>query len=171
MSGLKFRETRIHKIIDESLAKLSMSDGVTVVLSSSLDDDAAWIDEEQMGSVLLDLATNAVESMPRGGTLMIAVTGDDRQVSITLTDTGMGIPLENIPLLFTPFFTTKAAGDGTGLGLPSAYAAVKAHHGEISIESNADSEKGPTGTRVRMVLPRQQTFQKESGNIILHEEE
>jgi signal transduction histidine kinase len=167
---MKFRKTRLHKIIDESLAKVSKPDGVTVVLSSSLKDDAVWLDEQQMADVILDLTRNALESMPQGGMLRIDVAGDDRQVSVTLTDEGVGIPLENIPLLFTPFFTTKAVGDGTGLGLPSAYAAVKAHHGEISIESNADLKEGPTGTRVRMILPRKQTFQKDLGSIILHEE-
>jgi signal transduction histidine kinase len=170
MSGMKFRKTRLQKIIDASLAKLSKPDGVTVVLSSSLEDDSVWLDAQQIADALLDLARNAVESMPRGGMLKIDVAGDDRQVSVALTDEGVGISQENIPLLFTPFFTTKAVGEGTGLGLPSAYAAVKAHHGEISIESNADSEKGPTGTRVRMILPRKQTFQKDLGSIILHEE-
>lgn len=170
MSGMKFRKTRLQKIIDASLEKLSRPDGVTVVLSSSLKDDAVWLDAQQMADALLDLERNAVESMPRGGMLKIDIAGDDRQVSVTLTDEGVGIPRENIPLLFTPFFTTKAVGEGTGLGLPSAYATVKAHHGEISIESNADSQEGPTGTSVRMILPRKQTFQKDLGSIILHEE-
>ncbi|MFO7568704.1 MAG: ATP-binding protein, partial [Smithellaceae bacterium] len=152
MSGPKFRETRLNKIINESLTKLSKPAGVNVVLSSALKDDAVWLDEEQMSAVLLDLAKNALESMPRGGELKIDVTGDDEQVTVALTDEGVGIPLENIPLLFTPFFTTKAVGDGTGLGLPLAYATVKAHKGDIVIESNANPQERPTGTVVRITL-------------------
>ncbi|MEE9912824.1 MAG: hypothetical protein K4571_14005 [Deltaproteobacteria bacterium] len=124
-----------------------------------------------MVTVFFDLEQNAIEAMPDGGTLTITVTGDERQVIIELADTGAGIAEENIPLLFTPFFTTKPVGDGTGLGLALAYAAVKTHHGDISIVSNADLKKGLTGTTVKIMLPRRQAFQKELSKIILHEEE
>ncbi len=143
----------------------------TSSLKSSLDDETVWIDHEQMVTAFFDLEQNAVEAMPDGGSLTITVEGDERQVVITLTDTGKGIAEENMPLLFTPFFTTKPVGDGTGLGLPSAYAAVKAHRGNISIESNADPKKGPTGTTVRITLPRRQIFQDKEARMIVHEEE
>jgi len=121
--------------------------------------------------VILDLEQNAVDAMPGGGSLIITAGGDERQVTVTLADTGAGIAEENIPLLFTPFFTTKPIGDGTGLGLPSAYAAVKAHRGDISITSNTDPRKGATGTTVRIILPRQQTFQAREAKMIVHGEE
>jgi signal transduction histidine kinase len=56
--------------------------------------------------------------------------------------------------LFTPFFTTKPVGEGTGLGLPFAYGAIKMHSGQLTVESNADTANGPVGTRIRIVLPR-----------------
>lgn len=171
MFGLKLRETNIIEIIEESLAKLSHQTQVIVTLRSFLEDEAVWIDHEQMVTVFFDLGKNAVEAMPNGGTLTITVKGDERQVAITLVDTGAGIAEENIPLLFTPFFTTKPVGDGTGLGLPQAFAAIKAHRGDISTDSNNDPKKGPTGTTVRITLPRSQVFQKELSKIILHEEE
>lgn len=171
MHGLKLRKTSILHVIEESLEKLAHRNRVTVELKSSLEDEAVWIDCEQMAGVFLDLERNAMEAMPGGGSLIITARGDERQVTVILADTGAGIAEENIPLLFTPFFTTKPIGDGTGLGLPSAYAAVKAHRGDMTIESNADPKKGPTGTTVRIMLPRSQVYQKEQSKIILHEEE
>lgn len=171
MLGLKFRKTNIVKIIEGSLSKLSIHNGVAIELKSFINDEAVWIDHEQMAIVFFDLARNAVEAMPGGGTLTITVEGNERQLAITLTDTGEGIAEENMPLLFTPFFTTKPVGDGTGLGLPLAYATIKAHRGDISIESNTDPKKGSTGTTIRITLPRSQVFQKEQSKIIIHEEE
>ena len=170
MLGLKLRDTNIIKIIEESLSKLSRDSRIVVTLKSSLDNEAVWIDHEQMASAFFDLERNAVEAMPDGGLLTITVSGDERQVIVEFADSGKGIDEENIPLLFTPFFTTKPVGDGTGLGLPQAYAAVKAHRGDISIESNADPEKSPTGTTVRIELPRRQILQDKQARMIIHEE-
>lgn len=171
MFGLKLRETNIIKIIEESLAKLSHQNHMVITLKSSLADEKVWIDHEQMVTVFFDLERNAIEAMPNGGTLTITAQGDERQVAITLADTGAGIAEENRSLLFTPFFTTKPVGDGTGLGLPSVYAAIKAHRGDISIESNSDSKKGPTGTTVRITLPRRQILQAKESKMIVHEED
>ncbi len=170
MDGPKFRENNIMKIIEESLSRLPPHEWISVELESSLDDEAVWLDQEQMLSVLMDLEQNAVESMPDGGRLTISVTGDEEHITLLLTDTGSGITLENSHLLFTPFFTTKPVCDGTGLGLPLAYATVKAHNGNIMIESNADPGREPTGTKVRITIPRLQTLQKKSARIILHED-
>lgn len=171
MQGLKFRKTNITEILRESLNKLSRLDQVTIELKSLLHDEAVWIDHEQMVNVFSDLSRNAVEAMPDGGSLTIQVEGDEKQVAIEITDTGVGIAEENIPLLFTPFFTTKPVGDGTGLSLPQAYACVKAHHGDISISSNADPKKGETGTMVKITLPRRQIMQNKESRMIVHEED
>ncbi len=170
MFDLKLRETNIIKIIEDSLSKLSSQNHVAIKMNSSLNDEAVWIDHEQMVTCFFDLEQNAMEAMPDGGLLTITVEGDQRQVTITLTDTGTGIAEENMPLLFTPFFTTKPVGDGTGLGLPQAFATIKAHRGDISIESNACPQKGPTGTKVRIMLPRSQIFKDEQVKVIVHEE-
>ncbi len=171
MQGLKFRETNMIEILRESLNKLSHPDQVTIQLKSFLKDETVWIDHEQMATVFFDLSRNAVEAMPDGGSLTIMVDGDEKQVAIKITDTGVGIAEENKALLFTPFFTTKPVGDGTGLGLPQAFASVKAHHGDISIESNADPKKGPTGTTVKITLPRRQILRNKESKMIVHEEE
>lgn len=170
MFDLKLRETNIIRIIEDSLSRLSSQNHVAVKIKSSLDDEAVRIDHELMATCLFDLEQNAIDAMPDEGLLTIEVEGDQRQVTITLTDTGTGIAEENIPLLFTPFFTTKPVGDGTGLGLPQAFAIVKAHSGDISIESNTCPQKGATGTKVRITLPRSRIFKDNRVKVIVHEE-
>ncbi|MBR9978342.1 MAG: 4Fe-4S binding protein, partial [Bacteroidetes bacterium] len=105
-----------------------------------------YVDIDQMKQVLLNLAMNACESMPDGGTLRIAVDTAEspRDIVISITDTGVGIPKENLSRLFTPFFTTKQIGKGTGLGLPISYGIVKLHHGQITVQSEV--LKGSTFT-------------------------
>ena len=71
-----------------------------------------------------------------------------------MADSGTGIPEENLDKLFSPFFTTKQVGKGTGLGLAVTHGIVKMHRGQISVESNADPAKGPTQTTFTIVLPR-----------------
>ena len=69
-------------------------------------------------------------------------------VAVTVSDTGMGIPPDHLDKIFTPFFTTKPVGQGTGLGLSACHGIVAAHGGEIRV----DSEVG-RGTRMTMLLP------------------
>ena len=88
------------------------------------------------------------------GTLTIRTTGDERDVRIAVTDTGVGIPPENLKKIFDPFFTTKQMGKGTGLGLAVSYGIVKMHSGDIRVQSQADPALGPTGTTFTVTLPR-----------------
>ena len=73
---------------------------------------------------------------------------------IAVSDTGVGIPPENIKKIFDPFFTTKQMGKGTGLGLAVTYGIVKMHCGDIRVQSQADPAAGPTGTTFTVTLPR-----------------
>jgi signal transduction histidine kinase len=83
--------------------------------------------------VMLNLATNAVHAMPRGGKLTIRVARDGVDVRVAVSDTGVGIPAEDRAKLFEPFFTTRP--EGTGLGLSVSYGIVRAHGGRIDVES------------------------------------
>ncbi|MBE0645548.1 MAG: histidine kinase [Bacteroidetes bacterium] len=105
-----------------------------------------YVDIDQMKQVLLNLAMNACEAMPDGGTLRIVAepASTPRNFLVRISDTGSGIPKENMSRLFTPFFTTKQIGKGTGLGLPIAYGIVKLHHGQITVQSEV--LKGSTFT-------------------------
>ncbi len=93
-------------------------------------------------------------AMPDGGHLKIRTEGNEDQVRLVVSDTGVGIPPEHFSKLFEPFFTTKKGGKGTGLGLAVTYGIVKMHRGDIKVASNADAAKGPTGTTFTVILPR-----------------
>jgi PAS domain S-box-containing protein len=120
-------------------------------------------DAGMMEQVLLNLAVNARDAMPRGGQLGIRIAivevGADhvqrhpdarsgRFVCISKSDTGQGIPPENISRIFEPFFTTKEVGKGTGLGLATVYGIVKQHQGWIEVESVVGK-----GTTFRIYIP------------------
>jgi PAS domain S-box-containing protein len=119
-------------------------------------------DAGMLEQVLLNLAVNARDAMPAGGTLSIttdlittakptSVHGLDaapgRYVTLQVQDTGQGIPPEILPKIFDPFFTTKEVGKGTGLGLATVFGVVKHHHGWIDVHSAAD------GTSFTIYLP------------------
>jgi PAS domain S-box-containing protein len=91
------------------------------------------IDKRYLKQALLNLAKNALAAMPKGGSLALVVEGDEQEVRITVADTGTGIPEEDLPKIFEPYFTTKDSG--TGLGLTITFKIVKEHQGEISVNS------------------------------------
>ncbi|HPC99513.1 MAG TPA: HAMP domain-containing sensor histidine kinase, partial [Bacteroidales bacterium] len=101
-----------------------------------------------------NLIKNAIDAMPQGGTVTLTMKDTPGDIIIEVKDTGTGIKEENRSKIFEPFFTTKGIGHGTGLGLATAYGIVKMHKGQITVESNDDPSKGPTGTSFRIVLPR-----------------
>ena len=103
-------------------------------------------DSGQIRQVLINLFKNALEAMPEGGdlTVNVEVRGDD--LVLKITDTGHGIPPDQVPNLFTPFFTTKPGG--TGLGLIICRGLIAQHQGEITIESEVDN-----GTTCAIRLP------------------
>jgi signal transduction histidine kinase len=154
LEGLKRRETDIVRLVEKAVQGVSRPGCVTVSFTKDIKDPSVWVDEERIFKALVNLATNAVEAMPEGGELTIDMKGNENQVTIMIQDTGHGISRENMDNLFTPFFTTKPVGEGTGLGMPFAYGAVKMHSGQLTVESNADAANGPVGTRVLIVLPR-----------------
>jgi two-component system cell cycle sensor histidine kinase/response regulator CckA len=120
------------------------------------------VDPGQMSQVLINLAVNARDAMPRGGRLQIgtrtrALDADAAAVwqveagpyvQLTVRDTGGGIPADVLPHVFEPFFTTKATGRGTGLGLATVHGIVRQAGGAISVES----EPG-RGTTFTVLLP------------------
>ena len=106
-----------------------------------------------MVQVLSNLIKNSIEAMPDGGILKIKIEQENNTVIFTISDTGTGISKENMDKIFTPFFTTKSPGKGTGLGLPTCYGIVKMHKGDINITSNCDPQCGQTGTSFKIKIP------------------
>ena len=115
---------------------------VTVQFSSSL--PKAMMDSGQIQQVFTNIILNAAEAMDEGGELIVATrTADDGEfIEVEFTDTGCGIPRENLEKIFDPFFTTKEVGRGTGLGLAVSFGIIARHQGTIEVES--DINKGTT---------------------------
>ncbi len=105
-------------------------------------------DYQQIEQVLLNLVSNAIQAMSDGGTLRVNLSRSQGTAAISVQDTGMGIPPENINRIFDPFFTTKPEGEGTGLGLSVSYGIVSKHNGHIQVESVVGE-----GTTFTILLP------------------
>ncbi|TRZ51431.1 hypothetical protein D4S03_05180 [bacterium] len=99
---------------------------------------------QQLNQVFMNILVNAAQSIKDKGEILIATRVDDGHAEIKFTDTGVGIPKENLPKLFDPFFTTKDVGKGTGLGLHVAYSIIEKHRGTIEVDSTVN--KGTTFT-------------------------
>ncbi|MDY6822279.1 MAG: ATP-binding protein [Thermodesulfobacteriota bacterium] len=90
---------------------------------------------DQLNQVFMNLLVNAAQAIEKQGDITITTRADDNWVKISISDTGCGIPEDNLSRLFDPFFTTKKIGQGTGLGLNMAYNIVRNHGGSIDVES------------------------------------
>jgi signal transduction histidine kinase len=92
-------------------------------------------DFDQIAQVCTNLILNAIQAMPQGGKLFLRTSKDGEQLRIEVQDTGCGIPLENMPKLFTPFFSTKREVKGVGLGLAVSHGIIERHRGRIEVRS------------------------------------
>jgi signal transduction histidine kinase len=144
----------IKELVNHSLESLIVPEKVIINITDITTNPEAMLDSEQMMQVLTNLVKNAIDAMPGGGTINIKMEDTLGNVIISISDTGTGIREEDRAKIFEPFFTTKSIGQGTGLGLATAYGVVKMHKGQITAESNTDPAKGPTGTSFKIVLPR-----------------
>jgi PAS domain S-box-containing protein len=152
-------------IIEDSVKLFKRTLGENIEIANELTSDTAkvLVDPSQLQSALLNLAINARDAMPNGGTLTLrteTVALDDdmpgfaeevragRYTRITVADTGIGIAPAMLDRVFDPFFTTKAAGHGTGLGLSMVYGFVRQSRGHVTIHSVPGE-----GTTVSIYLP------------------
>jgi len=121
-----------------------------VAIREELANDLPMIrgDKNQLQQVFLNLALNACEAMPAGGTLTVATAAEGGGVVISMEDTGCGIKKEDLGNIFDPFYTTKPVGKGTGLGLSVSYGIVEQHGGRIEVESQVN-----VGTTFTVSLP------------------
>ncbi|HXW62982.1 MAG TPA: ATP-binding protein [Candidatus Acidoferrales bacterium] len=102
----------------------------------------------RLQQVFLNLFMNARDAMPNGGMLEVRTGAHNGSVEIEVSDTGTGIPPENLHRIFDPFFTTKATGRGTGLGLSVSYGIIKEHAGKVEVRSTPGK-----GTSFRLEFP------------------
>jgi signal transduction histidine kinase len=118
-------------LVDEALSVAPPPDGVQVVQRG--EPQVVDVDRDQIRQALLNLITNAYDSMPGGGVLTVSTTSGPGSAQITVTDTGTGMDEETRDSIFTPFFTKKARG--IGLGLAVTKRVVEAHGGTIAVQS------------------------------------
>ena len=105
-------------------------------------------DASQLNQVFMNLLVNGAQAITGRGALDVALWSDARQVYFSVSDSGQGIPAENLPRLFDPFFTTKRQGEGTGLGLSISYGIVERHGGRIDVTSTLGE-----GATFTVILP------------------
>jgi iron only hydrogenase large subunit-like protein/nitrogen-specific signal transduction histidine kinase len=151
---VSFKSVDIGEFINSCIRAVIIPKEINIQVNNFLSNFNTSIDEEQMTQALTNIIKNAVEAMPDGGKLTIDLTNDKNEVVIKITDTGAGIKEEHMDKLFTPFFTTKGIGKGTGLGLPTTYGIIKMHKGKINVTSNTEPEKGQTGTSFIITIPQ-----------------
>ncbi len=149
------RTADLNEIVRETLLLAShqaIIQNVTVHVNLRAELPRVRVDVHQLKQVFLDIISNAIQAMPDGGSLIIESdvppVGDFARVSFT--DTGCGIPEENVEKIFQPFFTTKDATRGTGLGLAICDEIVRKHGGRIGVRSIVGK-----GTCFTVELPRQ----------------
>lgn len=142
-------------VVRSCLKGCAPASNIQVEIQDLMKTPVVEIDRDQITQVLLNLINNALDAMESGGgRLNITLSDSDKQAIIEVADTGHGIPEELAKKIFEPFFTTKSIGKGTGLGLSITYGIVKMHSGDIRFTSNCDPEKGATGTKFTVMLPR-----------------
>ncbi len=147
----------------QALISRAIPKTIKIDLRLNGDLESAQADSSQIGQILMNLAVNARDAMPDGGTLTIATDNVEldqeycrrnlgakagRYVLLTVSDSGHGMDKETLAHIFEPFFTTKEAGKGTGLGLATVYGIVKQHQGYIVCYSEPE-----LGTSFKIYLP------------------
>lgn len=141
----------VARVVDEALSLIETrcaSEGIELVRTANTPLPDVSADPVQLKQVVVNLAVNAIQAMPGGGTLSVSIDSDGRSAVVEVKDTGVGMTQEVLDQLFNPFFTTKDVGEGTGLGLSVVHGIVTAHGGAIDVESEVGK-----GSRFIVRLP------------------
>ncbi|OHC99701.1 MAG: hybrid sensor histidine kinase/response regulator [Sphingopyxis sp. RIFCSPHIGHO2_01_FULL_65_24] len=145
-------------VVDDSIAAFAeliertIGDRIALTLDLQAPGLAAWLDRQQFENALLNLAVNARDAMESHGSLTIRTLGDGEDepaaLAVQVIDTGCGMSPDVLERVFDPFYTTKPAGQGTGLGMSQVFAFCRQSDGEVQIQSTEGE-----GTSVAMLLP------------------
>jgi signal transduction histidine kinase len=152
----------LNQLVEEGLhffESRCVKEGIELVRSLSPDLPEIAADPSQLNQVLVNLIVNALQAMPTRGRLTIQTLAGKEHVSLIVEDTGIGMNEEVMKQIFTPFFTTKDVGQGTGLGLPVVHGIVTSHGGSIKVESKLNQ-----GSRLEIQLPMMGSQDVEVGN-------
>lgn len=145
---LDIRRVRLWDIIDENMEILNGCLCFSLIdVKYDIDPDIYIdIDRDKFRQVLMNLTSNSVQEMPEGGELCLSATAGDNYVTLSVADSGCGVPAEKREKIFEPFYTGKK--NGTGLGLPLCKKIMNAHGGDITAD---ESDKGALFT---LVIPK-----------------
>ncbi len=135
-----------------TLYQNQLKQGVAVVRNYDLSLPAIYGYPDALNQVWTNLVHNALQAMNNQGTLTINTSRRANEISVSFTDTGKGIPAEIMPKIFQPFFTTKTAGEGSGLGLDIVKKIIEKHQGNIEVSSV------PGHTKFTVLLPIEHTI-------------
>lgn len=156
----------LNEVTSRTVKMLDRLIGEDIVVTTLLSPTPGWtkVDAGQIEQVLINLALNARDAMPQGGTLILETSNADidanearkrpglmpgSYVTLSVSDTGCGMDQSTVARAFEPFFTTKDQGQGTGLGLATVHGIVQESNGHISIESEPGA-----GTTITLYFPR-----------------
>ncbi len=144
-------EVSLNKVITDTLDLLkSRLEQGRVILQTELSPElpSFLADASQLSQVVTNLCVNALQAMPQGGKLLVSTSYQNGIIQLEVTDSGNGIPSEELDKIFLPFYTTKPVGVGTGLGLSVVHGIIDSHQGNIAVQS-----KPGKGTRFTVSLP------------------
>jgi len=148
---LRLQPVRVKDVFDEILPLIAPeAEKNNVRVDVVAPAEAPWVnaDAAMLRQAFLNLALNACQAMPQGGTLRLSCgSAAGNRVEVRFADTGVGIPAEHLSKIFDLYFTTK--DHGTGIGLSMVYRIIQLHDGEVEVESSKDR-----GTTFRVLLPR-----------------
>jgi two-component system, cell cycle sensor histidine kinase and response regulator CckA len=161
----------LHQVIIEVIRMLQRTINKNITIIEFLEAEHPMVigDPAQIQNVILNLALNARDAMPKGGSLTLSTLNtesvpvpdfnkkydSEHYIRLTVRDTGIGMSEDLQKKIFNPFFTTKDQGKGTGMGLASAYGTITSHQGVINVTSEPDK-----GTSMTIYLPGIKTIQK-----------
>jgi PAS domain S-box-containing protein len=152
-SGAELEQLDVNELVSRTLQlmqKYLQDNGVAVATELGVI-PPCLANVNAMRQILLNLITNAVQAMPEGGELAVrTASDDDNSIRLEVRDTGVGIPPEHLQDIFNPFYTTKAPGQGTGLGLSVVHSILQRYRGQIRVASQVGR-----GTTFTIDLPCQ----------------
>lgn len=147
IKSLERQEVRVTELIENALGNLTVPDNVKIESDIPPSLPQIFVDEIQIELVFTNIISNAIDAMPEGGILTIRAESQEQSVHVFFTDTGCGIPAQNLTQIFEPLFTTKKM-HGTGFGLTVAKNLTEANDGCIHVESEVE-----VGTTFTATLP------------------
>lgn len=151
----EFAPVDINRVLDDTLQLLELQlrrNQIEIKRDYAADLPHAFANAGKLQQVFTNLILNARDAIGEQGAITIETRGEAGEVSIQISDTGIGIAPENLARIYDPFFTTKGVGRGTGLGLAVSYGIVQEHGGHITVESSPGK-----GATFRLTLPSAET--------------